>query len=93
MYEAITYQLLEAISATYGLYCNCDYYIRIKYKVKMLVQVVTNFFKGTVVGALLALVCPCFRKNVIVACKIVSFSCSLDHFLLKNVIAFIFGTL
>ena len=25
--------------------------------------------KGTVMGPLLALVCPCFRKNVIVTCK------------------------
>ena len=34
--------------------------------------------KGRVMGSLLALVCPCFRKNVIVTCKIVSFLCSLD---------------
>ena len=33
---------------------------------------------------------PCFRKNVNVACKIMSFLCSFDHFLLKNVIAFSF---
>ena len=43
-------------------------------------------------GPLLALVCPCFRKNVIVTCKIVSFFLSsLDNFLQKNVIVFIFG--
>ena len=37
-------------------------------------------------GQLLVLVCPCFGENVIVTCKIVSFLCSLDNFLLKNVI-------
>ena len=42
-------------------------------------------------GPLLVLVCPCFRENVIVTCKIVSFLCSLDNFLLKNVIIFFFG--
>ena len=46
--------------------------------------------KGTEMGSLLALVCPYFRKNAIVTCNIVSFSCSLDNFLLKNVIVFIF---
>ena len=39
-------------------------------------------------GLLLVLVCPCFRKNVIVT---VSFLCSLDNFLLKNVVIFLFG--
>ena len=39
-------------------------------------------------GPLFVLVCPCFRKNVIVTCKIVYFSCSFDDFPLKNVIAF-----
>ena len=42
-------------------------------------------------GPLLALVSPCFRENVIVTCKIVSFLCSLDNFLPKNVIVFFFG--
>ena len=42
-------------------------------------------------GPLFVLVCPCFRENVIVACKIVSFLCSSDNFLLKNVIIFFFG--
>ena len=42
-------------------------------------------------GPLLALNCPCFRKNVIVTCRIVALSCSLDNFLLKNVIVYIFG--
>ena len=37
-------------------------------------------------GPLLVLVSPCFRENAIVTCKIVSFLCSLDNFLLKNVI-------
>ena len=42
-------------------------------------------------GPVFALVCPCFRKNVVVTCKIMSFLCSLDNFLLKNAIVFIFG--
>ena len=42
-------------------------------------------------GPLLVLVCPCFRENVIVTCKIVSFLCSLDNFHMKNVIIFFFG--
>ena len=42
-------------------------------------------------GPLLVPVCPCFRENVIVTCKIVSFLCSLDTFLLKNSIVFFFG--
>ena len=50
-----------------------------------------NSFKGRVLDPLLALVCPCFRKNVIVTCKIKYFLCSSDNFLLKNVIVFIFG--
>ena len=37
------------------------------------------------------LVCPCFRENVIVTCKIVSFLYSLDNFLLKSIIVFFFG--
>ena len=48
-------------------------------------------FKWTVMGPLLALVCPCFRKNVIFTFKIASFLWSLDNFLLKNVVVFIFG--
>ena len=48
-------------------------------------------FKGRVMGPRIALVCPCFRKNVIVTCKIVYFLCNLDNFLLKNVIVLIFG--
>ena len=41
-------------------------------------------------GLLLVLVSPCFRENVIVTCKIVSFLCSLDNFLPKNVFFFFF---
>ena len=41
-------------------------------------------------GPLLALACRNFRENVINTCKIGSFSCTLDNFLLKNVIVFIF---
>ena len=35
-------------------------------------------------GALLALACPCFGKNVIATCKVVSYLCSLDNFPLKK---------
>ena len=41
-------------------------------------------------GPLLVLVCPGFRKNVVVICKIGSFLCSLDNLLQKNVIVFFF---
>ena len=47
-------------------------------------------FKGRVMDPLFVLVCPCFRENVVVTCKIVSSSCSLDN-LLKNVNVFFFG--
>ena len=40
-------------------------------------------------STILVLVCPCFRENLIVTYKIVSL-CSLDNFLLKNVILFAF---
>ena len=42
-------------------------------------------------GPLIVLVCPCFSGNIIVTCKIESFLCSLDNFLLKNLIVFFFG--
>ena len=42
-------------------------------------------------GSLVVLVCPCFRENVIVTCKIVSFLCSLDNFVLKSVIISFLG--
>ena len=42
-------------------------------------------------GPLLVLVSLCFRKNEIVTCKIVSFLCSLDNFLPKNIIIIFFG--
>ena len=41
-------------------------------------------------GPLLVLVPPCFRKTVVVTCKILSFLCSLDNLLQKNVIVFSF---
>ena len=41
-------------------------------------------------GPLLVLVSPCFRENVVVTCKVVSFLCSLDNLLQKNVIVFLF---
>ena len=47
--------------------------------------------KGSQRGPLLVLVSPCFRENVNVRCKIGSFLCSLDNFLLKNAIVFSFG--
>ena len=37
------------------------------------------------------LVLACFRENVVVTCKIVSFLCSLDNLLQKNVIVSFFG--
>ena len=42
-------------------------------------------------GPLLVLISPCFREDVNVTCKIVSFLCSLDNFLLKNAVVFFFG--
>ena len=54
-------------------------------------DVISLFIKNTEMGPLLVLVSPCFRENVIVTCKIVSFLCSLDNFLPKNVIVFFFG--
>ena len=37
-------------------------------------------------GPLLVLVCPCFRENVICHMQILTFLCSLDNFLFKNLI-------
>ena len=37
-------------------------------------------------GPLLVLISSCFRENVYVTRKIVSFVCSLNNFLLKNAI-------
>ena len=45
---------------------------------------------GCGMGPLLVLVSPCFRKNVVVTCKIGSFLCSLDNLLQKNEIVFFF---
>ena len=42
-------------------------------------------------GPLLVLVSPCFKENVVFTCKIGSFLCSLDNFLWKKVIVFLFG--
>ena len=42
-------------------------------------------------GPLLVLVSHCFRENVVATCKIVSFLCSLDNLLQKNVIVLFFG--
>ena len=47
--------------------------------------------KGCGMGPQLVLVYPCFRKNVVVTCKIGSFLWSLDNLLQKNVIVFFFG--
>ena len=52
--------------------------------------VITCRTHGTQMAPLLVLNCPCFRKNVIITYKIVPFLCSLDNFLLKNVIIFVF---
>ena len=52
----------------------------------------TFWVKGCGMGTLfIFLVSPCFRKNVVVTCKIESFLCSLDNLLQKNVIVFFFG--
>ena len=42
-------------------------------------------------GPWLVLVSPCFREHVIATCKILSFLCSLDNFLQKNIIVLFFG--
>ena len=47
--------------------------------------------KGCGMGPWLVLVSPCFRKNVVVTCKIGSFLCSLDNLLQKNGIVLFFG--
>ena len=46
--------------------------------------------KGCGMGTLFVLVSPCFRENVVVTCKIGSFSCRIDNLLQKNVIVFFF---
>ena len=51
----------------------------------------SSFLKGYEMGTLFVLVCPCFRENVVVTCKIGSFLCSLDNLLQKNVTVFFFG--
>ena len=45
---------------------------------------------GCGMSPLLVLFSPCFRGNKVVTCKIVSFLCSLDNLLQKNVIVFFF---
>ena len=50
-----------------------------------------SMFKGCGMGLWLVLVSPCFKKNVVVTCKIGSFLCSLDNLLQKNVIVLLFG--
>ena len=47
--------------------------------------------KGCGMAPWLVLVSPCFRENVIATCKSVSFLCSLDNLLQKNVFFFLFG--
>ena len=47
--------------------------------------------KGCGMGPWLVLVSPCFRENVVATCKIGSFLCSLDNFLQKYVVVFLFG--
>ena len=46
--------------------------------------------KGCEMGPWLVLVSPCLRENVVATCKNVSFLCSLDNLLQKNVIVFFF---
>ena len=54
-------------------------------------HVLKQVVKGCGMGTLFVLVSPCFRENVVVTCKIGSFSCRLDNLLQKNVIYFFFG--
>ena len=56
---------------------------------KVLLVCFKSSIKGRLMGLLVALVYRCFRENVI-TCKIVSFLCNVDNFLLKNVIVFTF---
>ena len=42
-------------------------------------------------GPWFVLVSPCFRENIVATCKIVSFLCSLDNLLQRNVIVLFFG--
>ena len=51
----------------------------------------SNHLKGNQMGPLIVLACPCYKENVNVTCKLGSFLCSLNNFLLKNVIIFFFG--
>ena len=55
----------------------------LKKPIVVLSPALDKHIKGTQMGPLLVLVCPCFMEDVIVTCKIVSFFCSLDNFLLK----------
>ena len=52
------------------------------------VNTLGHSIKGCGMGTLFVLVSPCFRENVVVTCKIVSFLCSLDNLLQKNVTVF-----
>ena len=49
-----------------------------------------NYIKGCGMGPWIVLISPCFRENVVAACKIGSFLCSLDNLLQKNVIVLFF---
>ena len=81
----------------------CGIFIRIQYcssyisfvhtKSRMYIMFgsVCYVIKGTQMSRPLALVSPCFRQNVNVTCKIRSFLCSLNNFLLKNVFFSFFG--
>ena len=53
--------------------------------------VLARKIKGCGMGPWLVLVSPCFRENVITTFKIMSFLCSIDNLLQKNVIVFFFG--
>ena len=59
--------------------------------VEEIVFSIAGAFKGCGMGTLFVVVSPSFRENVVVACKIGSFLCSLDNLLQKNVIVFFFG--
>ena len=54
-------------------------------------EITDSPLKCTQMGTLLVLVSPCFRENIKCHMQNCVFLCSLDNFILKNVIVFFFG--
>ena len=67
-------------------YWTRKWYVSNTYLVNFWDWIVTKVFKGWRMGPQLVLVSPCFRENVFVTCKSVSFLLSLDNLLQKNAI-------